>query len=165
MLWATRITRSSRVSASASSTTSAKRSADWVDVSRATPDKGDNMIVVGFASERADRQEFFAHSVVVDRRAAAKGESGNVALKRNVPNADHGSLVLDFDRKLAGLIVRHPNPTRRTRHTYVASAANLRGFLRDNNVMFSRGSRNGPRPMTEDSLKTTVWRVACDTRG
>ena len=102
-----------------------------------------------------------AELAVVAQRAQRDELAGKVLLRQNVAAADHGSILLDAERKLAGVMIRHPQQNRRNEHTFFISAEHVRGFLRDNKVMFSRGGRQGAAALTENSLSRTVARVYC----
>ncbi len=145
--------------------TSGVRSPAWVDVPRVFPDGGQTMIVIGFRNTGASSEPMMvADQTEVLSRMRGQDQAGRVQLRHSLPVADHGSVVLDQQRKLTGLIVRHPQPSRANQNTNFIAAEYLRGFLRDNDVLFSRGGRNGARALTQESLGQVVRQIVCTDR-
>jgi hypothetical protein len=141
--------------------TTDKRSSEWIDISVSFPDNGQDVIFVGYGDEDAAQgAQLGADQLPIKERARRDWLVGKVIMPRGSQWADHGSPVLDLDRKLAGIVVRHPKPNGRNEHTYFASAKFVRPFLEENNIIYRRAGKK-PRKITKDALVASIRQVHC----
>jgi hypothetical protein len=137
------------------------RSDTWVDIPRLSLESGNDVVVLGYSSNRADNQDLRAFRSRVREATSGPGLNGKAYLWASAPNARHGSmLLLDRARTLAGIVIKPEDGQNDNR--FLASPAYLRGFLNNNNVFFDRGGTDGAAPLTENAVRKIMRPVLCE---
>lgn len=140
--------------------TSTNRSTAWLPISRAFPNKGEDLIVLGYGANEVDAP-LRAEIARLNRRAAESRYAGMVVTDAQGQFGDFGSAALNGQRQLAAIMINHPRGDRRVFKRLLISAPKIQEFLDAKSILFERVNAADRGVLTEKRLNGAIVRVLC----